>query len=248
MDINATQFISPNFSDRKYKVDTVVIHSTRMTKENSLNRLCDKKSEVSCHYLIDLEGHIYRLVDEDKVAFHAGVSYWGGREKLNQFSLGIELVDIDHTGERVKSFTHKQMQVLIELIKDIIARYNISPQNIVAHSDIAPDRKDDPGEMFNWKLLADNSIGIFPKDFQYQESKGFLIRYGEQGEDVSMVQKLLSQYGYKISVDGKYGDQTQNVVIAFKRHFDTREINDIFDINSLAILRDIIDRSSKGCF
>ncbi|MCH9754094.1 MAG: N-acetylmuramoyl-L-alanine amidase [Alphaproteobacteria bacterium] len=243
MQINKTQFISPNFSERDDSVDMIVIHSTHMKKYDSLHRLCDRESQVSCHYVVGLDGDVYGLVEEGKVAYHAGASYWRGREKLNRYSIGIELVDVDVDNKRVKNFTEQQMQSLLKIMKDMMSRYKIPSYNIVAHSDIAPDRKDDPGEIFDWQRLSDHGIGVFPNKHT-QDVSGFLIKKGDKGNDVLMVQRLLHQYGYKITVDGVYNKQTEDVIIAFKRHFDDRNISDVFDEVSLAVLKEIIQYSS----
>lgn len=238
MRIDKTSFISPNFKERRDDVDMVVIHSTHMNSEDSLERLCNKEAEVSCHYLIDLEGKIFQLVPEDKVAYHAGVSYWSGREKLNLYSIGIELVDIDNHGNLIKEFPEKQIGSLIKILQGVAKRYDIPPSSIVAHSDIAPDRKDDPGEYFTWRILYESGFGIFP-EYKPQDLGGFLVQTGDEGEDVARVQGLLKEYGYKVSVDGVFGKSTKDVIVAFKRHFDARVINDIFDEVSLAILEEI---------
>lgn len=240
MRIDRDSFISPNFKERNDTIDMVVIHSTHMKAKDSLERLCDKKAEVSCHYLIDLQGKIFQLVSEDKVAYHAGVSYWGGREKLNLYSIGIELVDIDSQGNLINEFPEEQIHSLIKILESITRRYNIPHFNIVAHSDISPDRKDDPGENFPWRSLYDSGFGVFPKhNYQFQDLGGFLIQNGDEGEDVAKAQEMFKEYGYKISVDGVFGKNTEDVVVAFKRHFDIRAINDVFDEVSLAILEEI---------
>jgi len=243
MNIDKTSFISPNYQDRSDKIDTIVIHSTHISKYDSLERLCSKESGVSCHYLLDLEGKIYQLVPEEKIAWHAGLSSWSGRESLNQYSIGIEIVDTDNSGNRLKNFTNQQMDSVISLLKNIIYRYSINPHNIVAHSDIAPDRKDDPGENFPWSQLFAHGIGIYPNLPEQSSHEGFFVQFGDEGESVTLVQELLSKYGYKISVDGVFGQQTKDVVIAFKRHFDQRKINDAFDEKLLAILKDIINQA-----
>ncbi len=240
MRINKEDYISPNFKDRTHPIDMVVIHSTHMSARDSLERLCDSEAGVSCHYLIDLEGNVYQLVSEDKVAHHAGVSYWDGREKLNLYSLGIELVDTEEDGTRIDKFPEIQIDALVRLLEDITHRHSIASFNIVAHSDIAPDRKDDPGENFPWDVLKKHSFGVLPKsDYRKQDLDGFLVQLKDEGEEVEKVQTLLKEYGYKISVDGVFGKDTNDVVIAFKRHFDTRAINEVFDEVSLAILQDI---------
>lgn len=243
MQIDKTSFVSPNYKDRSEKIDTVVIHSTHISKYDSLERLCNKESGVSCHYLLDLEGKIYQLVPEEKIAWHAGVSSWVGREALNKYSIGIEIVDTDNHGNKLEYFSQPQMDSVIYLLKNIIQRYSIDPHNIVAHSDIAADRKDDPGEHFSWSQLAMHGIGIYPKLSDQFAHEGFFVQFGDEGDSVTLVQELLLKYGYKISVDGVFGQQTKDVVIAFKRHFDQRKINDAFDEKSLAILKDIINQA-----
>ena len=240
MKINSSEFVSPNFKNREDVIDTIIIHSTHMPAIPALQRLCDKEAEVSCHYLIDLEGMIYQLVPEDKISFHAGSSCWKGRTHLNKYSIGIELVDRYDNGRNIEDFLQVQIDCLITLLQDIRTRYAVSDSHILAHSDIAPDRKDDPGEKFPWAVLAKNGIGIYPGQDVILDKDKFLIQFGDEGDDVMLVQKLLHKYGYKISVDSKFGQETKEVIMAFKRHFDPRKIDDIFDGVSLKILRNII--------
>jgi len=239
MKINKSSFVSPNFDARKDNVDMIIIHSTHMTTNASLKRLCDKTSPVSCHYLIDLEGNIYQLVSDDSIAWHAGVSYWAGRTNLNRYSIGIELVDRFDNGETIEKFPKAQISNLIELLKIIIAKFNIRNNMILAHSDIAPDRKDDPGENFPWKDLARHKIGIY-SDTRNSGTKKFFIQSEDKGEEVAIVQKMLSDYGYKICIDGYFGKEMCDVVKAFKRHFDQRKIDNTFDEISFNILSEIL--------
>jgi N-acetylmuramoyl-L-alanine amidase len=240
------EYISPNFKDRQHPIDMVVIHSTHINAKDSLDRLCSKEAEVSCHYLIDLDGKVFQLVPENKVAYHAGVSYWDGREKLNLYSIGIELVDTEEGGARIDNFPKIQMDSLMEILEGITQRYTIPSFNIVAHSDIAPNRKDDPGENFPWGSLKNHGFGLFPKNEYGQENLyGFLTHIEDEGEGVIKIQTLLKEYGYKISVDGVFGNHTHDVVVAFKRHFDTRVINEVFDEVSLAILQEICAKKSS---
>lgn len=240
MRINQEDYTSPNFKDRKHPIDMVVIHSTHINAKDSLERLCNSEAGVSCHYLIDLDGTVYQLVSEDKVAYHAGVSCWDGRDKLNLYSLGIELVDTEEDGKRIDNFPEIQIDALLNILMEVTRRHSIPAFNIVAHSDIAPDRKDDPGESFPWDVLNKHNFGLFPeRDYMEQNLNGFLVHLEEEGEEVEKVQTLLKEYGYKISVDGVFGKDTSDVVIAFKRRFDTRVINEVFDEVSLGILQDI---------
>ena len=154
---------SPNFNARTMPVDMVLIHYTGMeTAEKALERLCDKSSEVSAHYLIDRTGHIFSLVSEDNRAWHAGVSFWRGEKDQNSRSIGIELENKGHEFG-YESFSQIQIGALIRLIKDIMKRHNI--KFVMGHSDVAPSRKQDPGELFPWKTLAENGIGVYTEEY-----------------------------------------------------------------------------------
>jgi len=146
---------SPNFNDRPdgVEVDTVVIHYTGMkTAEEALACMCDPEAEVSAHYMIYEDGDVVQLVAEDKRAWHAGVSFWDGRENVNDFSIGIELVNKGHEFG-YHEFPNEQMEALIELLRGIKSRHRIKKGNIIGHSDVAPERKQDPGELFDWGML-----------------------------------------------------------------------------------------------
>ena len=139
---------SPNFNDRKSKIDIIVIHYTGMKSEQeSLEQLCNTSSKVSSHFLINYSGDIFSLVEEEKRAWHAGVSFWNGENDINSSSIGIELDNPGHD-YGYKPFTESQMVSLEKLISYLIKKYNIPLYNIVGHSDIAPLRKKDPGEFF----------------------------------------------------------------------------------------------------
>ena len=142
----------------------MVLHYTGMkTAEEALARLCDPAAKVSAHYLIDEDGRILRLADEAKRAWHAGVSCWQGRERLNDCSIGIEIVNPGHEWG-YRPFTELQYRALEWLCPLIMARWSIPPLRVLAHSDIAPDRKEDPGELFDWQRLAKSGIGAWPED------------------------------------------------------------------------------------
>lgn len=154
---------SPNFDDRQRDIDMLVLHYTGMkSAEEAIERLCNPESKVSAHYVVDVDGSVFGLVDEEKRAWHAGVSFWRGVENVNHNSIGIEIVNPGHEfGYR--PFTQAQYRTLIPLCQKIKARWGIEDVNIVGHSDIAPDRKQDPGELFDWQLLAKNGIGLWAK-------------------------------------------------------------------------------------
>ncbi len=236
---------SPNFNDRPDKIDVnmLVMHYTGMLSCNqALQRLCDSNAKVSSHYLIDEDGTIIQLVSEDKQAWHAGVSCWQGKAALNENSIGIEIVNPGHEfGYR--EFPAKQMEAVLELSLDIISRHKkILPQNIVGHSDIAPTRKKDPGELFDWKYLAKNGVGIFP-DLEGKKIKSptrVVVSPDDKGDDVANLQKKLSQYGYFLKIDGYFGEKTESTVLAFKRHFIQDSINAFWTLKDQAILDNLL--------
>ena len=193
---------SPNFDERNGEdVTFLILHYTGMkTAEDALTRLCDKASEVSAHYTIDEDGSVYQHVDEDKRAWHAGVSSWQGQDKINARSVGIELVNKGHEWG-YHEFPKVQIDALIELSKQILERHDI--QHVLAHSDIAPDRKSDPGELFPWKNFAQEGIGVWPDVSDEDVLKGALIQDVSQG---------LRRVGYEAS-------KPQNMLLAFQRHY-----------------------------
>ncbi|WP_226017536.1 N-acetylmuramoyl-L-alanine amidase [Novosphingobium sp. FKTRR1] len=145
---------SPNWNERRLPVSMVVLHYTGMrSADEALERMRDPAAEVSAHYMIDEAGVVTRLVAEDKRAWHAGRSYWRGITDINSASVGIELVNPGHEWG-YRPFPDAQMEALIPLLADIVKRHGIQPANVVGHSDIAPARKEDPGELFDWDLLA----------------------------------------------------------------------------------------------
>jgi N-acetylmuramoyl-L-alanine amidase len=153
---------SPNQNARPGGVDMLILHYTGMkTAAEALARLCDPAAEVSAHYMIDEDGTIYALVPEHRRAWHAGISYWRGRENLNDVSIGIEIVNPGHQWG-YRPFPERQIDALAELCRAILSRHPIPPENVVGHSDVAPDRKQDPGELFPWRHLAAQGIGVWP--------------------------------------------------------------------------------------
>ncbi len=158
---------SPNFNDREgHTIDMLVLHYTGMrSADDARDKLCNAMSDkkVSAHYLVDEDGTIYAMVDESMRAWHAGVSYWRGHTNINQRSIGIEIVNPGHEfGYR--PFPKPQMEAVAELCKDILSRRAIPARNVVGHSDVAPERKQDPGELFDWKFLAEHGVGLWPLD------------------------------------------------------------------------------------
>ena len=153
---------SPNFNERPTVVDSIIIHYTdMMSAQKALEWLINPESQVSCHYLIDEEGQIYKLVEEKMRAWHAGESYWQGRTNINDCSIGIELANPGHTHGYIP-FPEVQINSLINLCKEIQNRWRIPSSRILGHSDIAPQRKQDPGHLFPWEKLAKEGLGLWP--------------------------------------------------------------------------------------
>jgi len=145
---------SPNWNERKLPITMVVMHYTGMTSAaEAIERLCDPAAEVSAHYLIDEDGTVVRLVDEANRAWHAGRAYWRGVTDINSASIGIEMVNPGHE-HGYRPFTDAQLEALVPLLADIMRRHGIAPANVIGHSDVAPSRKTDPGELFDWDMLA----------------------------------------------------------------------------------------------
>jgi N-acetylmuramoyl-L-alanine amidase len=218
---------SPNFNERpnKSSIDILVMHYTGMkTAESALKRMCDAQAQVSAHYFIYENGDVVQLVDEDKRAWHAGISCWRGIASLNDISIGIEIANPGHEFG-YEPFTEKQMDTVKELSKSIMDRHGIEARNVVGHSDIAPSRKEDPGELFDWQEIAKEGIGLWPDVKKVWRGGDVLVEPGKEDVDVARVQKMLSDYGYHIRVDGYYGSKTEDVVKAFKRHFVPEQLN-----------------------
>jgi N-acetylmuramoyl-L-alanine amidase len=209
-----TDFQSPNFNERPLgaKIDFLIIHYTACDFDFSLEILCDplRENPVSAHYLIDESGKVFRLVDEMKRAWHCGQSFWKGKEQLNDFSIGIELVNPGR-GATYRPFIKAQMNSLCALAKGIIQRHAISPQHVLGHSDVAPLRKEDPGELFDWKWMAAQGIGLYIDEPH--------IAGASAAPSIALLQSLLAQYGYKIPLHGQLDFDTQKVIQAFQMHF-----------------------------
>jgi N-acetylmuramoyl-L-alanine amidase len=201
------EFTSPNFGIRPVgiAIDTIIIHYTDMKDDiSALNRLCDRQAEVSSHYLINKQGKIFSLVPDHLRAWHAGPSCWMNRHKVNDFSIGIEL---DNNG--YEEFSSELMHSLIALCHQLIKNHPINPFYILGHSDIVPNRKFDPGRLFNWRLLANNGIGIYPEKTT-----------GAKTLKLEEIQSMLAKYGYEILVSGIMDKQTIDVMRAFNEHFN----------------------------
>ncbi|MBA3814077.1 MAG: N-acetylmuramoyl-L-alanine amidase [Alphaproteobacteria bacterium] len=235
------------------EIDAIIIHYTDMeSAEAALAWLTNPVSKVSAHYLIDEDGRIYQIVNEEHRAWHAGESYWQGRTNLNNCSIGIELANTGHS-HGYKPFPEAQIHSLIELCREIKERWSIPSNRILGHSDIAPGRKQDPGHLFPWERLAREGLGLWPG-----EDDELLVNYppsvipespkGASGTQektcnvtnaswvpasAGMTPILLSAIGYDIT-------SSQHALLAFQRHFQPHKVDGVADQETYALLKKII--------
>src|ERR1700687_1923222 len=205
---------SPNHDERKQGrlPDMIVLHYTGMpTGEAALARLCSSDSKVSSHYVVFEDGRIVQCVPERLRAWHAGVSSWAGETDINSCSIGIEIVNPGYEfGYR--DFPLRQIAAVISLCKTIITRRGpMRAERVLAHSDVAPSRKRDPGERFPWGLLSDSDIGHWVRAAPL-DLDGDMLKMGDHGEAVAQLQHALRSYGYGIEETGGYDDATRDVV------------------------------------
>ena len=219
--MTSIEWPSPNQDSRGgAAVDLLVLHYTGMPSgEAALARLCDPEARVSAHYMIGEDGTVHALVPETQRAWHAGISCWAGARDINARSIGIELVNPGHEfGYR--AFPEAQIAALTVLARDIVARYAIPAWRILGHSDVAPMRKDDPGELFPWARLAGEGIGLWP------------MPGPDPGE--SAVSGLLAHYGYDPDA------ALEKTVSAFQRHFRPSRVDGMADAETRKVLSGLI--------
>ncbi len=164
--IQVQKIFSPNFNDRPkgIRIDTIVLHYTDTESlEESLEYLTREEHQVSAHYLIDTDGSLYQLVDDKKRAWHAGISHWKGVDNINHNSIGIEIQNAGFKRGKWHPFPEKQIDILLKLLNHLIEKHDIPTDNIIGHSDIAPERKIDPGPLFPWELLYEKGFGYDPQ-------------------------------------------------------------------------------------
>jgi N-acetylmuramoyl-L-alanine amidase len=224
--VNVIPAPSPNFNERKGPPDLIVLHYTGMpTGQGAMDRLRDPDAKVSSHYLVEEDGRIFTLVAEERRAWHAGVSSWKGETDINGRSIGIEIVNPGHEfGYR--AFPDVQIAALIELLSDIRTRWIIEDGRIVGHSDVAPERKDDPGELFPWKRLAQAGHGLWVEP---DAAPGLPLAEGEEGAGVFALQAGFTRLGYDCAPSGKFDAHTTAVVRAFQRHWRQEQVDGIAD-------------------
>lgn len=210
---------SPNIGERRgcNEPDLLLLHYTGMADaETAIAWLAAPQSGVSCHYVVDENGAVTQMAPESARAWHAGESFWQGESDINSRSIGIEIQNPGHCGG-YPDFPEAQIAAVEALARDIIARHRIAPWRVLAHSDVAPRRKIDPGEKFPWRRLAQAGIGhwVEPAPFRCGE----IFELGCRGERVLRLQMQLAAYGYGLEPTGEYDEDTRIVVTAFQRHF-----------------------------
>lgn len=219
-----TDRLSPNHDARPdgAGVDALILHYTGMrTGAAALARLVDPEAKVSAHYLVEEDGEVFQLVPETERAWHAGVSQWAGRQRLNDVSIGIEIVNPGHEWG-LKPFPAAQIDAVAALSRDILARQAIPPARVLGHSDVAPLRKQDPGELFPWERLANVGVGLWPD---------MNARHGPAGPRPSVIeaQRLLARWGYAVPETGALGPATAAAAAAFQRRFRPSRVDGVID-------------------
>jgi len=218
--------VSPNFNDRPevLPIEMLVVHYTGMkTCAEALARLCDTQAAVSAHYVIEEDGTVHRLVDEDKRAWHAGVAWWRGAMDVNARSVGIELVNPGHEFG-YQPFPDAQMVALTNLAKSILTRHPIPARNVVGHSDIAPRRKQDPGELFDWRRLAANGVGMW------------IDQASKVTASDDHTRAMLGAFGYEVA------DLTATIT-AFQRHYRPARVDGVADGETVGVLKALLDHN-----
>jgi N-acetylmuramoyl-L-alanine amidase len=236
---------SPNFNFKKRaykKIKFIVIHYTGMKKESdAVNRLTSIQSEVSSHYLIKNNGNILTLVPDLYEAWHAGKSSWKNYKSLNQNSIGIEIINPGHKFG-YKRFSKKQISSLLKLNKFLIKKYKISPKNILGHSDIAPDRKKDPGEKFPWEYLSKNNIGLWHSLKKKRLMKNRNFKTSKIEKELFFNNLFKIGYSKKTPKELSKNKYLKNLIKAFQRRFRQEMINGIIDQECLLISKDLIKK------
>ena len=245
MSIKTTLNYSPNFNSKKRKfkqIKFIVFHYTGMKKESeAISRLTNIQSQVSCHYLIKKNGEIIAMVPETYIAWHAGKSSWRNCKSLNKNSIGIEITNPGHEF-KYKKFTEKQINTLLKLSRYLIKKYNINLKNILGHSDIAPERKKDPGENFPWQYLSQNKVGLWHTIKKQELIKNRKIKTIKINKDIFI--NNLFKIGYqkkkpKTLSKNKYLDY---IIKAFQRRYRQSLIDGKIDQECLIISQNLIKR------
>lgn len=241
----AEVIISPNHGERRggQRPDMILLHYTGMPQaEAALERLTSPSSEVSAHYFVFEDGRIVQMVQESRRAWHAGKSLWAGDTDINSCSIGIEIANPGHDFGYA-DFPKRQIAAVTALCRSIQTRNTIPPERVLAHSDVAPSRKQDPGEKFPWRTLYESGVGQWVKPAPIM-SFGQSLSIGDRGEAVANLQETLADYGYGIPTGGEYDSATRDVVIAFQRHFRPERTDGVADASTRSTLQELL--ASRG--
>ena len=234
------EWSSPNFGPRAAgaAIDMIVLHYTGMPDaESALRWLCDQQSQVSSHYFVFEDGRVVQLVEETERAWHAGVSFWAGETDINSRSIGIEIVNPGHEfGYR--DFPDTQIDAVIALCRGIIARHGIAPARVLAHSDIAPGRKQDPGELFPWERLAAEGVGAWVRPAPI--TPGHMLQLGDEGPEVRQLRAQLQRFGYQAEASDVFDTALETIVAAFQRHFRPIRVDGVADRSTVATLERLL--------
>lgn len=231
---------SPNHGERQdgRRPDMIVLHYTGMPDADAaLERLRTAASKVSSHYFVYEDGRVMQLVQESRRAWHAGVSSWAGETDINSCSIGIEIANPGHQ-YGYRDFPRRQIAAVTALCRGILTRNTISPERVVAHSDVAPSRKQDPGEKFPWRTLYESGVGRWVPPAKITE--GTLLALDDHGEAVEDMQRALAEYGYGVAVTGSFDSATYDVVVAFQRHFRPSRVDGVYDSSTRNTLQTLL--------
>jgi len=221
---------SPNHDDRQSAIDILLLHYTGMKSgEAACQRLCDPAAKVSSHYLVYEDGRVDQLVPEARRAWHAGLASWHGATDINARAIGIEIVNPGHE-LGYQDFPDVQIEAVIALCRDILARHDILPARVLGHSDIAPARKQDPGEKFPWARLSAAGIGRWIEPVPIGADTA--LKPGDRGAQVADLQRALARFGYAADITNLYDSATAEVVTAFQRHFRPERVDGLADIST----------------
>lgn len=232
---------SPNIDERRrgFAPSLLILHYTGLpTVERSIEVLADPRGKVSCHYVVALDGRITQMVAEQCRGWHAGVSMWRGESDINSASIGIEIQNAGHDAG-YPPFPAMQMIALRDLCLDICRRHTIAPAGVLAHSDVAPARKKDPGERFDWPWLARSRVGHWVEP-EFLGRPGPNLARGDEGAEVAAMQRRLAEYGYGIEQSGTFDLASEHVVTAFQRHFRPARVDGRFDASTAGTLERLI--------
>jgi N-acetylmuramoyl-L-alanine amidase len=232
---------SPSHGERTdgRRPDMIVLHYTGMPDANAaLERLGMLGSDVSTHYFVFEDGRIIQMVQESRRAWHAGRAVWAGETDINSCSIGIEIANPGHE-HGYPDFPKRQIAAVTALCRSIQTRYTIPPVRVLAHSDVAPSRKQDPGEKFPWRTLFDSGVGHWVKPAPLTEG-GRLLTLGDRGDAVAAVQEQLRDYGYAVAISAHYDSPTYDAVAAFQRHFRPERVDGASDESTRNTLRDLL--------